>query len=69
MTDSWPTGFHFGRSFSGRFIEDDCPCQKADCGLVSVPDDNCDQHGLGNAKTIRQIHEPWDCPELKEASK
>ena len=55
---------HLGRSFSGHWLEDDCPCPQEACGLISgrrvSPD--CDQHGLGSTKTMRQIHDESNCP-------
>lgn len=53
---------HIGRSFSGTRLEDDCPCLKAPCGLVSDPSDECDQHALLAGKTLRQIHSSENCP-------
>lgn len=55
---------HFGRSFSGTRLEDDCPCRKEDCGLVSLEgvDENCDQHPPIKHKTMRQIHSAETCP-------
>lgn len=55
---------HLGRSFSGHWLEDDCPCPQEACGLVrwdrAVPE--CDQHSMGSSKTMRQGHQ-WDkCP-------
>lgn len=52
------TSRHIGRSFVGHPLEDECPCEQAPCGLVDTQnvDPNCDQHGFGSAKTIRQMH-------------
>lgn len=60
MTD-WE-GAHIGRSWSGTPIEDECPCPKADCGLVvwGQTDPECEQHQP--TKTIRQGHDAEDCP-------
>jgi hypothetical protein len=58
---------HIGRSWPGMGtpMEDQCPCPKAPCGLVSTdgmsPD--CDQHPLGAIRTIRQSHRAEDCPD------
>lgn len=55
---------HMGRSWVGHAIEDECPCDKAPCGLVDAgrmsPD--CDQHPHERTKTIRQMHYAEDCP-------
>ena len=55
---------HLGRSFSGHWLEDDCPCPQEGCGLISgrrvSPD--CDQHRRGSSKTMRQIHHESKCP-------
>jgi hypothetical protein len=58
------TGMHIGRSWSGTRIEDDCPCPKAGCGLVSSQstDAGCSHHPFGAAKTIRQAHPAERCP-------
>lgn len=68
MTDLFgPEGtgpIHYGRSFgTGRWLEDDCPCPKAPCGLVvGEPSNECDQHPLVYFKTIRQTHRESNCP-------
>lgn len=56
---------HYGRSWSGTDLEDDCPCGKAPCGLVDslLVDENCPQHAVGASKTIRQLHYNIFCPE------
>jgi len=56
--------YHIGRSWKGTKIEDDCPCPKAPCGLVDSDNisEECDQHPMWAAKTIRQGHRPEDCP-------
>ena len=58
------TGMHIGRSWSGTRIEDDCPCPKTDCGLVSShnTEASCTHHPFGAAKTIRQAHPADQCP-------
>ena len=53
---------HIGRSWSGTRLEDDCPCEKASCGLVAIIDDSCSQHSPFAIKTIRQSHAEEDCP-------
>jgi len=55
---------HIGRSFHGTRLEDDCPCPKGPCGLATHDgtDHGCDQHDLGAARTIRQMHSAADCP-------
>lgn len=53
--------YHIGRSWSGTRLEDDCPCEKATCGLVASIDDSCSQHSPFAIKTIRQIHAEDDC--------
>ncbi len=62
--------YHMGRSFDGTLLEDDCPCPKAPCGLVVTPglagDDDCPQHSMRSAKTIRQYHRADECPNVKE---
>lgn len=64
----WPWG-HVGRSFSGHPLEDDCPCEKAPCGLVVWgSNEDCPQHGVKMGKTIRQGHFEADCPALRGAS-
>lgn len=56
-------GMHMGRSFAGTRIEDECPCPKAECGLVSshATDESCDQHRFQAAKTMRQAHPAAHC--------
>jgi hypothetical protein len=59
------TGYHIGRSWAGqRFIEDECPCPKAPCGLVdeSATDPTCPEHPPERCKTMRQRHSPEQCP-------
>lgn len=53
---------HVGRSWDGHPLEDDCPCPKEPCGLVSLSraDPACEQHS--GMKTIRQAHSLGDCP-------
>lgn len=51
---------HYGRSWTGHPLEDDCPCRKEPCGLVSTPDPACDQHA--GSKTMRQNHRAELCP-------
>lgn len=55
---------HIGRSFHGTRLEDDCPCPKGPCGLAihDGTDHGCDQHDLGAARTIRQMHSAAGCP-------
>lgn len=54
--------YHIGRSWSGTRLEDDCPCEKAPCGLVASMDDSCPQHSPFAIKTIRQMHTEDNCP-------
>lgn len=55
---------HIGRSWAGNQLEQDCPCPKAECGLVIASEkfflNECEQHS-GN-KTLRQIHDSENCP-------
>ena len=58
FADTW----HVGRSFPGAFpwIEANCPCPKAPCGLVNpTPDVECSEHH--GIKTIRQAHPASAC--------
>lgn len=57
-------GYHIGRSFSGHFLEDECPCPQEPCGLVAVEsvDPTCPQHPVERSKTIRQSHLAEHCP-------
>jgi hypothetical protein len=60
---------HIGRSFSGHHLEDDCPCVKAPCGLVSEWVPECPQHAPEASKTIRQSHPEFLCPTLIEEAR
>ncbi|QGJ93522.1 hypothetical protein SEA_MUFASA8_74 [Arthrobacter phage Mufasa8] len=62
MSHDWT--MHIGRSFTGTRIEDTCPCEKAPCGLVdsSNTHPNCTQHPWQRGNTIRQSHQPENCP-------
>lgn len=62
--------FHIGRSWTTHPIEDECPCGKAPCGLVDdkLISPDCDQHTLGAAKTMRQMHPADACPTAKEGT-
>lgn len=55
---------HYGRSWMDTRLEDECPCEKAPCGLVDArfvnPD--CLQHPFNRAQTIRQSHNSNSCP-------
>lgn len=54
---------HFGRSWEGTRLEDECPCPKAPCGLVTgVLQSGCPEHDPMAAKTMRQGHSAADCP-------
>lgn len=57
-------GMHIGRSWTGTHIEDECPCPKTACGLVSTrgADESCSHHPFRAAKTIRQAHPANRCP-------
>lgn len=54
--------YHIGRSWSGTKLEDDCPCEKAPCGLAISRDDSCPEHSPLAIKTIRQMHTEDNCP-------
>lgn len=57
---------HMGRAWTGHAVEDECPCDKAPCGLaMSAPGVVCDQHNPADwraAKTMRQLHLEDQCP-------
>ncbi len=55
---------HFGRSWSGSPLEDECPCEQAPCGLVtwSRIDADCPEHAAKAMKSIRQSHRVDECP-------
>jgi hypothetical protein len=57
---------HSGRSFGEHPLEDSCPCPKEACGLVdlSIAVDECDQHRLTAARTMRQGHPASACPSM-----
>ena len=55
---------HIGRSFYNHPLEDDCPCVKAECGLVAEVVDGCEEHSTREARTIRQKHVAQACPAL-----
>jgi hypothetical protein len=57
-------GNHIGRAWDDTEIEDACPCPQEACGLVDPmrADPECDQHGPGTAKTMRQGHRSDQCP-------
>lgn len=57
---------HIGRSWPGdTHLEDDCPCEKAPCGLaVSGSNSDCPEHGVDAYKTLRQWHDDKHCPAL-----
>lgn len=53
---------HVGRSWVGTALEDNCPCDKAPCGLATnVWNSDCDQHGPHAARTMRQGHKASEC--------
>ncbi|MCX4575648.1 hypothetical protein OHB41_21130 [Streptomyces sp. NBC_01571] len=52
--------YHFGRAWAGHAIEDNCPCKKAPCGLVSETSPECTEHGT--TKSTRQSHPADACP-------
>lgn len=58
---------HIGRSWTGTALEDDCPCPKADCGLVISEEavEECPQHAISAAKSLRQLHWDENCPEKR----
>lgn len=53
---------HFGRSWEGHPLEDECPCPQEPCGLVSEPVEECEQHPMIRSKTMRQGHSADMCP-------
>ncbi|MEY9873337.1 hypothetical protein ABH931_002819 [Streptacidiphilus sp. MAP12-33] len=55
---------HIGRCWGDTEIEDACPCPQEACGLVDPvrADPECDQHGPGTHKTMRQGHRSDQCP-------
>lgn len=55
------SGMHFGRSFVGTALEDECICHKAPCGLVDIETAACPEHSILAAKTIRQMHPADEC--------
>ena len=55
-------GYHVGRSWTGHQLEDDCPCEKAACGLVAYADPDCPEHDPQAMKTMRQGHKSESCP-------
>lgn len=57
-----PDYLHVGRGFTGHRIEDECPCPKEPCQLVTLADahPDCTQHTF--TKTIRQAHLASECP-------
>ncbi len=62
--------WHIGRSWVGSSLEDNCPCGKAPCGLVdsALVSPECEQHALGAARTMRQMHQVELCPSLQDAA-
>ena len=57
--------WHYGRSWVGTRLEDECPCAKQPCGLVTLADAgnaNCPQHAVAYARTMRQSHLASNCP-------
>jgi hypothetical protein len=57
--------YHVGRSWNGPGpCEENCPCEKAPCGLVSSKniDPACPQHSLKACKTMRCSHLAEQCP-------
>ncbi len=57
-------GGHVGRAFTGHDLEDECPCPKAQCGLVIVDSirDDCPHHAWPRARSMRQSHPARSCP-------
>lgn len=66
-----PGGTHIGRSWAGHDLEDDCPCPKAPCGLVvqETVAEECDQHPIQAAKTMRQSHRADQCPSAQPGAR
>mgnify|MGYP003582301829 CR=1 FL=1 len=61
------SGMHFGRSWVGHTIEDECPCPKAPCSLAAPAPGSpeCAEHNPDDfldSKTMRQAHRAKDCP-------
>lgn len=54
--------FHIGRAWDGHAIEDQCPCDKAACGLVVQGHPTCPQHSWSAGRTMRQLHWEIACP-------
>jgi hypothetical protein len=57
--------WHVGRSWSGSFLEDSCPCKQESCGLIAQEDadPDCIEHGINHTpKTMRQAHFSDECP-------
>ena len=57
-------GGHVGRAWDGHELEDECPCPKAQCGLVIVDGirDDCPHHAWSRARSMRQSHPAHSCP-------
>ncbi len=56
---------HISRAWGPDPFVDECPCEKAPCGLVvsSGVDPACPQHAIGASKTIRANHTVENCPD------
>lgn len=57
---------HYGRSFVGHRLEDECGCPQEACGLVSDVNvsSSCAEHPISAMKAIRQSHDSSECPAL-----
>jgi len=53
--------YHVGRSWDGPGPLENCPCHKAECGLVDDVDEFCTEHGPVFAQTMRARHHERDC--------
>jgi hypothetical protein len=53
---------HVARGWFDLVFEEECPCEKAECGMVIIGkfDPECPYHDL--TKTIRQGHSSEFCP-------
>lgn len=65
-----PRLLHMGRAWNGHTLEDNCPCDKAPCGLIigSESTKACPEHSWAAGKTMRQGHYAELCPDLVDAT-
>lgn len=59
-----PAGLHISRGWNNTWMEDGCPCPKAECGFVlgDAIDPECPEHSMRASKTLRNMHEFFRCP-------